>query len=64
MKTTAFIYLKSDSIQTHFEWLDFDGDDCFDEFHIDVITARSNRRFSFGACVVGGLRQDEQFLQG
>lgn len=63
MKTSASIRFKSVGVQIVFEWLDFDGDDCFDDFHIDVVTQTDNRRFDFGGCAVNGLRKVRRFLQ-
>ena len=62
MRTSAFIWLKSKSIQIGFEWLDFDGDDCFGDFHIDVVTQTGTRRFDFGECVVHGLCKASRFF--
>jgi hypothetical protein len=63
MRTSAFIRLKSDGLQVVFEWLDFDGDDCFSDFHIDVVTQTDSRRFDFGGCAVHGLRKVTRFLK-
>lgn len=63
MRTSAFIRLKSDRLQIGFEWLDFDGDDCFNDFHINVITESGTRRFDFGGCAVHGLRSVSQFFR-
>jgi len=62
MMSTAHIHLKSDLVQLQFEWHDFDGDDCFNDFHINVITETGTRRFDFGGCAVYGLRQFSRFL--
>ena len=48
MKTSAEIRIKGDSTEVSFEWRDFDGDDCFNDFHINVITETGTRRFDFG----------------
>jgi hypothetical protein len=63
MRTTAHIHLKSDLIECRFEWLDFDGDDCFRDFRINVITETGSRRFDFGGCAVNGLRQFSTFFR-
>jgi len=44
-----------------FVWVGFDGDDCFDAFHIDVIGESGSRQFSFGPCAVHGLRKVSRF---
>jgi hypothetical protein len=46
-----------------FEWLDFDGDDCFRDFHINVVTETGTRRFNFGQCAVNGLRKFSRFFR-
>ncbi len=63
MRRTAHIHLKSDSAECRFEWLDFDGDDCFKEFRIDVRDGNNFRRFKFGPCAVWGLRQASRFFR-
>ena len=63
MSSTAHIRLKSNLVELKFEWLDFDGDDCFNDFHIDVITETGTRHFDFGGCVVNGLRQCSRFFR-
>ncbi len=63
MRRTAHIHLKSDSAECRFEWLDFDGDDCFKDFHIDVRAENGFRRFNFGPCVVMGLRKLGRFFR-
>lgn len=45
MRTSASIRLKSDRLTIRFEWLDFDGDDGFNTFRIDVVTEATTRRF-------------------
>jgi hypothetical protein len=62
MRTSAFIRLKSDRLQIGFEWLGFDGDDSFDDFHIDVVTESDARRFDFGECAVHGPRKVSRFF--
>ena len=63
MRTTATIHLKSDLAECRFEWLDFDGDDCFKNFHVDVRAENSFRRFDFGPCAVNGLRKLSRFFK-
>ena len=58
MRTSAFIRLKSDRLQIDFDWLDFNGHDCFDDFHINLVTLALTR-FDFGGCAVSGLRKVE-----
>ena len=57
MESAAHIHLKSDTAEIRFEWLGFDGDDCFNDFHIIVTEGGHARRFDFGPCVVSGLRK-------
>jgi hypothetical protein len=63
MRTSAHIRLMSERSQMEFEWLDFDGDDCFHDFHINVITESGTRRFNFGGCAVNGLRKVSRFFR-
>ena len=57
MSNTAHVYLKSDLAECRFEWLDYDGDDCFRNFYIDVRVENRCQRFRLGPCVINGLRQ-------
>jgi hypothetical protein len=50
-------------VKVCFEWLDFDGDDCFSDFHIDMISGTQSRRFEFGACAVNNLRKVSRFFR-
>ena len=63
MRTSASIRLRSDRLQIGFEWLDFDGDDCFNDFHINVVTEIGTRLFDFGGCAVHGLRKVSRFFR-
>jgi len=63
MRTSAFVRLKSDGLQIGFEWRDFDGDDCFNDFHINVVTETGTRRFDFGRCAAHGLRKFSRFFR-
>ena len=63
MKTTADIRVKGDSMELQFEWCGFDGDDCFSDFHINVVTQAETRRFDFGPCVIHGLRKLREFFR-
>lgn len=63
MKTTADIRVKGNSAEAKFEWRGFDGDDCFNDFHINVTTEGETRRFDFGPCAVHGLRKLRKFFQ-
>lgn len=63
VKTSADIRIRGDSTEVSFEWRDFDGDDCFNDFHIIVMTETGTRRFDFGGCAVNGLRQFSRFFR-
>jgi hypothetical protein len=63
MKTTANIRIKGDLTEAQFEWCSFDGDDCFNDFHINVITESDTRRYDFGRCAIQGLRKLRTFFQ-
>jgi len=47
-----------------FEWLDFDGDDCFRDFHIGLVNGTETERFEFGGCAIWGLRRTVMFFRG
>jgi hypothetical protein len=64
MKDSASSRITSDDSEAFFEWLRFDGDDCFSEFHIDIVSGIETRRFEFGPCVISGLRKPVRFLRG
>jgi len=36
MKNSAYIRVTTELLAVLFEWLEFDGDDCFNDFHIHV----------------------------
>jgi hypothetical protein len=57
MERTAYIRLESTDTELRFDWLDYDGDDCFRDFHVTSRSGAGERRFEFGPCVVWGLRK-------
>lgn len=60
----ARIHIKSGGLtEACFEWLDFDGDDCFMDFHINITSETGSHRFDFGPCVVSGLRKLSRFFK-
>jgi len=61
---SASIQVKSDDAELLFHWHDFDGDDCFRAFHIDIVNGTRVERFEFGECVVWGLRKSVRFSRG
>lgn len=63
MKDSAFVRLKDDKSEMQFEWLAFDGDDCFNDFHVNITSATGTRRFDFGACAIHGLRKLSKFFR-
>ena len=58
---SAQIHINDATTDMRFVWIGFDGDDCFDDFHIDVIGESGSRQFSFGPCAVHGLRKVSRF---
>ena len=56
--------MKGDDVEVLFHWHDFDGDDCFRDFHIDILNGTQAERFEFGECVVWGLRKSVRFFRG
>jgi len=60
----ARIWIKSGGLtEACFEWLDFDGDDCFMDFHINITNDRGSHHFAFGPCAVNGLRKLSKFFK-
>lgn len=64
MRDSASIRARRDDAEVLFERHDFDGDDCFKVFHIDIANGTETERFDFGACVVQGLRKSVRFFRG
>ena len=62
MEHTAYILLQSRDVEMRFDWLGFDGDDCFEDFHVTYVSGSGAQRFDFGPCVVGGLRKLTHFF--
>jgi hypothetical protein len=50
-------------MELQLKWRGFDGDDCFSDFHIDVIAQGETKRLDFGPCVIYGLRKTRKFFQ-
>jgi hypothetical protein len=63
MKNSASIRVAAAHLELSFEWLEFDGDDCFNDFHINVTKDSDTRRFDFGPCAINGLRKLAQFFR-
>jgi hypothetical protein len=61
MRDSASIKAKSSDREVLFQWNGFDGDDCFKDFHIQLL---DGPRFCFGECMVRGLRQCVWFFRG
>ena len=64
MRDSASIRAKAANSEVLFEWNDFDGDDCFQDFHINIVNETKMQRFDFGHCVVSGLRRSVRFFRG
>jgi hypothetical protein len=64
MENWASIQIKSNELEIRFEWVEFDGDDSFKEFHVDIIGGVKTRRFDFGPSTVATLRKFAGFFQG
>lgn len=62
MERTAHIRLESRDAEMRFDWLGYDGDDCFQDFHVTCRSGADERRFEFGPCVVWGLRKLSRFF--
>lgn len=60
----ARIVIKSSGFtEACFEWLDFDGDDCFRNFRINVLDETGFHRFDFGPCAVNSLGKLSRFFR-
>jgi hypothetical protein len=64
MKASASIRAEGNGYQVLFEWLDFDGDDCFRDFRIEIVNGTGTERFDFGDCAIRGLRKVVRFFRG
>ena len=64
MRNSASIRVKSDDAEVLFLWHGFDGDDCFNDFRIEISNRSGTERFDFGGCVVWGLRKLVWFFRG
>lgn len=63
MKDSAHIRINDATTEIRLAWLDFDGDDCFSDFHIDVTSEAGTQQFCFGPCAVHGLRKLSRFFR-
>jgi hypothetical protein len=61
---SAQIHINDATTDMRFVWIGFDGDDCFDDFHIDVIGESGSRQFSFGPLCRTWSQKGEQVLSG
>jgi hypothetical protein len=64
MTDSASIRVKGNDADVLFHWHDFDGDDCFRGFQIDIVKGDQIERFDFGECAVWGLRKSSRFFRG
>ena len=62
MERTAQIRLESRDSELCFNWLGYDGDDCFQDFHLTCRLGTAEQPFDFGPCVVWGLRKLSRFF--
>ena len=62
MKRSAHIEITGDTVKVRFDWVVFDGDDCFEDFFITITTDGETRRFDFGPCAISGLRKLVRFF--
>jgi hypothetical protein len=53
MRESASIGVEGIGYEAFFEWRDFDGDDCFRDFHIQLVIGTEAERFDFGDCAIG-----------
>ena len=63
VRDSAKIQVSDASTVVRFRWVGFDGDDSFNDFHIDVTRGAETQRFSFGPCAVYGLRKLSRFFR-
>jgi hypothetical protein len=63
VRDTAQISINDAATDVRFVWAEFDGDDGFNDFHIDVTGKCGTQRFSFGPCAVHGLRKVSRFFR-
>jgi hypothetical protein len=64
MENWASIQIRNTELEIRFEWVEFNGDDGFNEFHLDIVGGTETRRFDFGPCAIATLRKFADFFQG
>lgn len=62
MNQNAKIRLLNNFANISFDWFDFDGDDCFNDFQIIVAEGQETKQFNFGRCAIFGLRKLSNFF--
>jgi len=63
MKNSASILVEDSGTVMCFLWRDFDGDDCFGNFSVEVKRDGTTKRFDFGVCAAYGLRRMSKFFR-
>lgn len=64
MRESASIRAAGAGSDVLFEWVGFDGDDCFKDFHIEISNGSETERFDFAECAIRGLRTCDRFFRG
>ena len=64
MRDSASILAKTTAAEVLFHWEEFDGDDCFGKFHIEVVIGSVTERFEFGHSIVWVLRKSARVFRG
>jgi hypothetical protein len=63
VKDFALVRLSNQQSEIRFDWVAFDGDDCFGDIHITVTNPGGIQRFDFGPCAVNDLRKLGKFFR-
>lgn len=64
MANSASIRVKDNDAEALLHWRNFDGDDSFRSFQINIINGNQTEQFDFGGCAVWGLRKSSRFFRG
>jgi hypothetical protein len=64
VRDNALICAKNTATDVQFVWTGFDGDDCFNDFHVVVTTKGGTQQFNFGSCAVYALRKLSTCFRG
>ena len=62
MNDSATLTLGTPTVNLRFDWLEYDGDDCFAQHRITYNGTDGSKTFNFGACATRSIRKFESLL--